>query len=54
MNTADDAARTLAHAQREANRHTRLQPYDPAHDAWDQALRLDAPLAERRHWRRDT
>ena len=40
MNTEYDAARTFAHAKSEANLHKRLQQYETAHDACEQAITL--------------
>ena len=40
MHKADDAARTFAHATSEANLPKRLQQYDTAHDAGEQAVTL--------------
>src|SRR2546425_6481662 len=40
MNKEYDAARTFAHAKSEANLHKRLQQYETAHDACEQAITL--------------
>jgi tetratricopeptide (TPR) repeat protein len=40
MNKEYDAARTFAHAKSEANLHKRLQQYETAHDACEQAVTL--------------
>src|SRR5260370_42176454 len=45
MNKEYDAARTFAHAKSEANLHKRLQQYDTAHDACEQAMALYDQLA---------
>jgi hypothetical protein len=45
MGKEDDAARKFEQAKRESNLHTRLQPYEHAHQACEQAMALYDELA---------
>ena len=53
INKEYDAARTFAHAKSEANLHKRLQQYDTAHDACEQAMALYDQLAMLLHLLRE-
>jgi len=53
MNKEYDAARMFAHAKSEANLHKRLQQYDTAHDACEQAITLYDQLAVLLHLLRE-
>ena len=53
MHTAYAAARTCAHATREAHLHKRRQQYATAHDAGAQAITLYDHLDVLLHWLRE-